>query len=36
MISDKAAKLIDQALRAAVDFERVLADDAGEYVLTTN
>jgi len=26
MISDKAAKLIEKALRAAIDFERVLAD----------
>lgn len=32
MISDKAAKLIEQALQAAVDFERVMADDAKKYV----
>jgi hypothetical protein len=32
MISDKAAKLIDQALQAAVDFDRVLADNAEGFL----
>lgn len=32
MISDKAAKLIDQALQAAVDFDRVLEDNAEGFL----